>query len=113
MGADVINRATTTVTVYRGSTYNAWGDEVDSDTIVATGVRASILEQTVDAKTEITTVPHSYRFAKMRVTAGTDIRQNDRIMDEKTQEVWTIVQISRRANPVCSQDIRVDLEMMG
>ena len=108
------SRATTTVTIMRGTpTYNDWGDEVDSDVIVATGIRVSILEQTVDAKTEITSVPHSYRFAKMRCTPGTDIRQNDRIEDEKTGEVWTIVQISRRANPVVKQDMRVDLEMMG
>lgn len=110
----MITRATTTVTILRGNpTYNEWGDEVDSDTVVASGIRASIIEQTVDAKTEITSVPHSYRFAKMRVTPGTDIRQQDRVYDERTEETWTIVQISRRANPVGSQDVRIDLEMMG
>ena len=109
----MISRATTTITLYRGTEYNDYGDEVDSDTIVATGIRASIIEQTVDAKTEVTSVPHSYRFAKLRVTPGTDVRQNDRVLDEKTGDVWTIIQISRRANPVYGQDVRIDLEYMG
>lgn len=97
----------------RGTTYNEWGDEIDDDTVVASAIRVSIIEQTVDAKTEITSVPHSYRFAKMRCTYGTDIRQNDRLLDENTGETWTIVQISSRGNPVYKQDMRVDLEMMG
>ena len=108
------SRATTTVSVMRGTVYDpVYGDEVDDDTVVASGIRVSIIEQTVDAKTEVTSVPHSYRFAKMRCTPGTDIRQNDRLLDEKTGEIWTIVQISRRGNPVVNQDMRVDLEMMG
>lgn len=109
----MMSRATTTVTVYRGETVNDWGDPVDSDTIVATGIRASIIEQTVYARSEVTSLPRSFRFAKMRVTPGTDIRQNDRILDEKTGENWTIVQISKRANPTRNQDMRIDLEYVG
>jgi len=110
----MITRATTTVTVYRGTTYDpVYGDEIDSDVIVATGIRASIIEQTVYAQTDVTSLPRSYRFAKMRVTPGTDIRYKDRIKDEKTGEIWTIKQISNRANPTRDQDMRIDLEMMG
>jgi hypothetical protein len=108
----VIARATTTVTIYRGETTDEYGDPIDANTIVATGVSASILEQTVKAWTEATTLPRAYRWAKMRVTNGTDIQQNDRIYDERTEETWTIVQISNRANPVRGTDLRVDLEMM-
>jgi hypothetical protein len=109
----VISRATTTVTIYRGEGTDEYGDPTDEDTIVARHVPASILEQTVKAWTEVTTLPRAYRWAKMRVTNGTDIQQNDRIYDERTEETWTIVQISRRANPVRGTDLRVDLEMMG
>ncbi len=113
MGCDVIARATTTVTVYRGTSEDEYGDPIDSNTVVATGIRASILEQTVKAWTEVTTLPRTYRWAKGRFTNGTDIQQNDRIYDERTQETWTIVQISERGNPVRKTDMRVDLEMMG
>lgn len=109
----MIARATTTITVYRGENTDEYGDPVDADVIVATGIPASILEQTVKAWTEVTTVPRQFRWAKMRVTQGVDIRQDDRIKDERTGDIWTIVQISNRANPVRMQDLRVDLEMMG
>jgi hypothetical protein len=109
----MISRATTTVTIYRGETIDDYGDPVDSNTIVATGVPASILEQTVKAWTEVSTLPRAYRWAKMRLTYGYNIQQNDRVLDERTGEIWTIVQISRRGNPVRGTDVRVDLEMMG
>lgn len=109
----MISRATTTVTVYRGESTDEYGDPTDTNTIVATGIPASILEQTVKAWTEVSTLPRAFRWAKMRVTSGTDIRQNDRIYDERTGETWTIVQISNRGNPVRRTDLRVDLEMMG
>ena len=109
----MISRATTTITVYRGESTDEYGDPTDNDNVVASGIPASILEQTVKAWTEVSTLPRSFRWAKMRVTNGTDIRQNDRIYDERTGETWTIVQISARANPVRGTDLRVDLEMMG
>lgn len=110
----MITRANTTITVFRGSSFDPiYGDEIDSDTVVASGVRVSIIEQTVYAQTEITTLPRSHRLAKMRCTPGIDIKQNDRILDERTGDKWTIVQISARGNPVYSQDVRVDLEMMS
>lgn len=109
----MISRATTTVTIYRGEGTDEYGDPVDANTIVATGVRASILEQTVKAWTEVTTIPRNFRWAKMRVTHGTDVRQNDRIKDERTGDIWTIVQISDRGNPVRDTDLRIDLEMMN
>lgn len=109
----MISRATTTVTIYRGTGEDEYGDPIDADTVVARHVPASILEQTVKAWTEVSTLPRSFRWAKMRITNGTDIQQDDRVFDERTEEWWTIVQISRRANPVRGTDLRVDLEMMG
>jgi hypothetical protein len=108
----VIARATTTVTIYRGESTDEYGDPVDGDTVVSRHIPASILEQTVKAWTEVTTLPRAYRWAKMRVTHGMDIQQNDRVYDERTGDTWTIVQISNRANPVRGTDLRVDLEMM-
>lgn len=109
----MISRSTTTVTIYRGESTDAYGDPLDADTPVATNVPASILEQTVKAWSESTTIPRNFRWAKMRVTYGTDVKQNDRIKDERTGDIWTIVQISNRANPVRDTDLRIDLEMMN
>jgi len=109
----VISRATTVVTIYRGEGVDEYGDPIDSDTVVVRHLPVSILEQTVKAWTEVTTIPRNFRWAKMRITQGYDIQQNDRVYDERTGDIWTIVQISRRANPVRGTDVRVDLEMMN
>ncbi len=109
----MISRATTTVTIYRGEDTDDYGDPIDGETVVARHIPASILEQTVKAWTEVSTLPRAFRWAKMRMTNGYAIQQNDRVYDEVTGETWTIVQISRRANPVRGADLRVDLEMMG
>lgn len=109
----MISRANTTVTIYRGQAADDWGDNMDQDTIVATGVRASIIEQTVYARPEVTTQPRSFHYAKMRVTYGTDVRVADRIKDEKTNDIWLITSIRARGNPMRRQDVRIDLELMG
>lgn len=107
------SRATTTVTIYRGQGTDDWGDIIDNDTPAATGVLASIMEQKIYASTEVTTQPHSYRYARLRVKKGTDIRVNDRIYDERLNQTWTITNISPYQNPVLGQDLRVDLMFVG
>lgn len=106
-------RATTTITIYRGQTDDEWGDPKDLSVPVATGIRASIAEQKIYAKPEVSTQPRNLRYARMRVTKGTDVRTNDRILDEQTENIWTIVNISVLQNPVVGQDIRVDLQYVG
>lgn len=107
------SRATTKITIYRGQGVDDWGDAIDEDTPVATGVLASILEQKVSSSTEVTTQPHNYRYARLRVRNGTDIQVNDRIKDERKNETWTILNISPLQNPVMGQDTRVDLMFVG
>jgi hypothetical protein len=106
-------RATTKITILRGQSNDEWGDVDDNNTIVASGVRASILEQKVYAQSEVSTQPHNYRYARLRVTRGTDIQTNDRIYDEKYNQTWIITNISPYQNPVVGQDLRVDLLFVG
>lgn len=105
--------ATTRITIFRGQSEDEWGDTIDNDTPVATGVLASILEQKIFSSTEVTTQPHNYRYARLRVKKGTDIQTNDRIYDERNNETWTITNISKFQNPVLGQDLRVDLMFVG
>lgn len=109
----MICRANTTVTIYRGQAADEWGDNMDQDTVVATGVIASIVEQTVYARSEVTTNPRAFHYAKMRVNYGTNILVGDRVLDENTGDIWLITNLRARGNPVRRQDVRVDLELMG
>ena len=106
-------RATTTISVLRGQDTDDWGDPIDQDIVVQTGIRASIIEYKIYAKGEVTTQPRNIRYARLRVTKGTDIRTNDRIKDERTNTIWLITNISEVQNPVIGQDTRIDLQFAG
>jgi hypothetical protein len=108
------SRATTTITIYRGTTPDdGWGDVIANDTVVASGVLASILETKIYATAPVTTQPHNYRYARLRVKKGTDVRSDDRIHDERLNQTWTITNISPYQNPVIGQDLRIDLQFVG
>jgi hypothetical protein len=105
----VLAVATTTLTVLRGTTTDAYGDEQDADTVVATGIRASLTEQSRRVTTRDDPTPRIVRYAVGRVTAGTDITDQDRVRDERTGAVYIVEAVSSMANPAVAADIRLDL----
>ena len=107
------SRATTTISILRGQGTDDWGDVIDNDTVVASGVLASILEQKIYSTSEVTTQPHNYRYARLRVKKGTDVQANDRVYDERLNQTWTITNVSPYQNPVVGQDLRIDLMFVG
>lgn len=101
--------ATTTLTVLRGTTTDAYGDEQDTDTPVATGVIAALTEQSRRVTTRENPTPRIVRYAVARVPAGTDIRDQDRVRDERTGAVYIVEAPSSMANPAMAVDLRLDL----
>ncbi|MFI5473206.1 hypothetical protein ACIA6D_23570 [Streptomyces cacaoi] len=101
--------ATTTVTVYRGTTTDAYGDEQDTDTPHATGIVAAITEQSRRVTTRDDPTPRIVRYAVGRVTAGTDIVDQDRLRDERTGAVYIVEAVSSMNSPVVAADVRLDL----
>lgn len=106
----MIARATTRITIYRGQSTDDWGDTTDQSTMVATGVVASLQEQSQYFRAEVTTQPRNYRYARLRLDPSVDIQYNDRVLDETTGWIWTIRNLSKYQNPVRQQDTRVDLQ---
>jgi hypothetical protein len=105
----VLAVATTTLTVYRGSSTDAWGDEQDTNTAVHTGIPASLTEQSRRVTTRDDPTPRIVRYAVARVTAGTDITDQDRVRDERTGAVYIVDAVSQMANPAVAADLRLDL----
>jgi hypothetical protein len=108
----VNGRATTTISIYRGSTTDEYTDEIDvndNTTLQASGVIASIVEQTrrafVAAESRKTVVKNSIG----RCTAGTDIIEGDRVMDERTLQFYFVEAISTPASPRGTPDLRMVL----
>ena len=86
---------TTTVTVLRGAPVeDSFGDLIDVDTIVATGLDAAVMEQeqTYSPPAEQRGgVVESYRI---RLHAGTDVREGDRIRDDHTSTMYRVVEVT-------------------
>lgn len=101
--------ATTLVTILRGTTTDAYGDEQDTNTPVATGIPASLTEQSRRVTTRNDPTPRIVRYAVARVPAATDVTDQDRIRDERTGAVYIVDATSSMANPAAAPDIRLDL----
>lgn len=102
--------ANTHISIYRGTTTDAEGDEVDTDTPIQTGLPASIIEgRTRQVESGTSGTPRVIRQATLRVVATTDIKRNDRVKDERTGQFWRIEAVSGIGNPAMTPDLRVDL----
>ncbi|MEU1272984.1 hypothetical protein [Streptomyces sp. NPDC005799] len=100
--------ATTKVTILRGTSTDAYGDEQDTDTPVATGIPASLIEQTRRVTTRDNPTPRIVRYAVVRLPAGTDVTDQDRLLDERTGVKYIVDADSFMTNPAMAVDIRLD-----
>ena len=105
----MIARATTTVSVLRGTATDGYGDETDATTAVYTGIPASLTEQTRTVTTRESPTPRVIRYTVGRVTAGTDITDQDRIKDERTNEIYIVEAVSSMNSAAVAADLRLDL----
>lgn len=101
--------ATTQLTVLRGTATDAYGDEQDTDTPVAVNIPASLTEQSRRVTTRDDPTPRIIRTAIARVPAGTDIRDQDRVRDQRTGAVYIVDAPSSMTSPALAVDLRLDL----
>lgn len=105
----MIARATTRITVLRGTATDDYGDESDAATAVYTGIPAALTEQTRTVTTRESPTPRVIRFTVGRVTAGTDITDQDRLRDERTGQVYIVEAVSSMNSAAVAADLRLDL----
>jgi hypothetical protein len=101
---------TTTVTVLRGTAADRYGDEIDTDTVVATRVCASLLEKPVTGARPASGRKDTPRGYTLRVWNNVDVRQDDRIRDERTNYVYVVTTRAPSTNPVGLGSTRFDLQ---
>lgn len=90
-------------------TVNEYGDEIESDGVRKAGVLGSVIERNRSVYN-----PDDSRVATIRVLIGrfaygTDIRDGDRIKDEKTGEVFVVQSITRGTTWATKPDVVVEL----
>ena len=101
--------ATTTLAILRGTTTDGYGDEQDTNTPIATGIPASLIEQSRRVTTRDDPTPRIVRYAVARVPARTDVTDQDRVRDERTGAVYIVDAVSSMTNPAIQVDRRLDL----
>lgn len=101
--------ATTTVSVLRGVTTDDFGDPVDADTVVASGVPASLLETRSTARRHVEGRTDNVRAYNLRVRTNVALQRDDRIRDEQTGSTYTIDEVVTPINPVGHAATRVVL----
>lgn len=102
--------STTTITILRGTAVDRYGDEQDVDTVVASQVPASILERPVQGTRPASGRKDTARGYALRVWRSVDVRQDDRIRDEKTGLTYVVTTEAPSTNPVGLGSTRLDLQ---
>jgi hypothetical protein len=101
--------ATTTVSVLRGETTDSFGDPVDADTVVASGVPASLLETRSTARRPVEGRTDNVRSYNLRVRTNLALQRDDRIRDERTGVTYTVDELVTPVNPAGHAATRVVL----
>lgn len=104
---------TTTVSVLRGTSTTPAGDEVDNLTPLYTGIPASVMERTRTGIDDATQEPRVFRYTVCRLPAGTDIKDDDILLDERTGLRYAVSSVSVLSSPVHVPDLRVDLRYVN
>lgn len=102
--------ATTTISILRGTVTDRYGDEADSDTVVASRIPASILEKPVQGARPASgrkDTPRGYFLRTWRVFA---FQQGDRVRDERTGYVYAVTTNAPVTNPVGLGSTRLDVQ---
>lgn len=101
--------ATTTVVVLRGEEVDEYADAVDADTPVRGHVPVALSEGDkrvwVPAENRTTVV----RQVTGRARPGSDIREGDRLRDERDQSIYLVEGVSRPQTPIGQADVRLTL----
>jgi len=105
--------ATTTVTVYRGTTTNAFGDDVDNTTPLFTGKPMSIQEQRRATTRHADNRAQTVLYHTARCSPALDVRLDDRLLDERTGSIYLVTAASTVENTVTTNDRRLDLEKVS
>ncbi|WP_050369931.1 hypothetical protein [Streptomyces acidiscabies] len=102
--------ANTTLSVLRGTTTDEFGDEADNSTVIASGLPASLIEQVRQSYTPENPTPRVVRYSIARVNADTDIRETDRVKDERSNRTYIVQAVSQTGGLGIVNDLRLDLK---
>lgn len=105
--------ANTTVTILRGSGIDPYSGEITNEVVAASGVSASIIEQSRQVFDPTTGTPRVIQQITGRVPDGTQALNTDRLYDETNNVYYTIRSVRQHSNPIYTSEEILDLERVG
>ena len=108
----MIGLATHIVDVLTGTTVDAYGDTVDGETVAATGVAVSILEQSRRVDRYDSETPRKVGNLIGRAPYGTPIRDGDRLRHNPSGTIWVVDAVAQNSNPVSTPPMILELRRL-
>lgn len=100
----------TTVSILRpGGPIDDYTGEVENESVAASGVLASVMEQSRTVFDPASGTPIIVRFTRGRLPSGTDVTTADRVLDERTNFTYTVQSVRQVQSPVHTNDVTVEL----
>lgn len=97
------------VSVLRGQGKDEYGDPIDLDLPVHTSIPANISEVDAIVTTESEGMGRVVRILQGRLPSGTDVQDGDRLLDERSSEIFIIERITQSQSPIMATGVRLDL----
>lgn len=92
MGAETAN---TTCQIWRGTAENWAGDTVDSNTPAISGLPITLIETGKTVQDPSSPTPRTIRQIYANVPEWAAVTSSDRLMDERTGDVYIIISVTR------------------
>jgi hypothetical protein len=109
--------ATTTVSIFRDSDAddrNVFGDETETGTTpITTAVPASVVEDRQDRFGLADLRQEKVEYCILRMALNVDVREGDRLHDERANQWHQVVGLSRPQSPTGLGSIRVATKRIG
>jgi hypothetical protein len=105
--------ANTIATVYRGTDTNEYGDVIDTNTVVYSGVRMSIIEQARRVFVPADNQDRVIRYTRGRAPSNITIVEGDRIHDERENLTYIVEAVVNPGSAYTDGDNRLDLKRVS
>ena len=94
MGAETAN---TSATIFRGTTSNWAGDEIDNNVPLIASLPITLIETGKNVQDPSTPTPRTVREIYANVPEWAGVVNTDRLMDESTGDIYMIIAVTKPA----------------
>lgn len=87
--------ANTTIDVYRGTTFDTFGDVLDTTNALWSAVPACLIEDAQTTQDPTSPTPRTIRVSKLVVSPQLGLLNTDRVYDRSTGNTYSVLEVTR------------------